>query len=330
MAEEQNPTIYSVAKEAHVSISTVSRVLNSPNLVKRETREKVLQAIDKLGFVPKAAAQANAKKKFGRIGVLTPFFTYPSFMHRMRGISSVLAAESYELVIYPVESMEQVYYFLETLPVTRRLDGLITMALAVDDAIANRYISNRFPLVSVEFNHHTLSSVMVDNVKGGKIAADYLIDQGYTTFGFIGDGYLPKYSLRPSEQRLEGFEQTLAEKGFTLTDDHIIFPSKEQVTEQAYEMLTHSQRPTAIFASSDEIAMQVLSIARRMDLSIPKDIAVIGFDDLDFANYIGLTTISQKLDESGKVAAELLLAHLTGEPIRNIELELSLVLRDTA
>lgn len=330
MVEEQNPTIYSVAKEAQVSISTVSRVLNSPYLVKKETREKVLQAIDKLGFVPKAAAQAQAQKRFGRIGVLTPFFTHPSFMHRMRGISSVLAAQSYELVIYPVESREQIYYFLETLPVTRRLDGLITMALAVNDGIANRYTSNRFPLVCVEFKHNTFSSVMVDNFAGGKMAADYFIRKGLTTFGFIGDGDLPEYSLRPSEQRLQGYQQELEKHGIHLLEDLIIFPSKEQVSAQTKELLNHPQRPSAIFAGSDEIAMQVLSLARKAGLSIPQDLAVIGFDDLDFANYIGLTTISQQLDKSGKIAAELLLNQFEGKPKQEIELELSIIERDTA
>ncbi|MEJ2551278.1 MAG: LacI family DNA-binding transcriptional regulator [Anaerolineales bacterium] len=331
MSSEQDPTIYSVAREAQVSISTVSRVLNSPNLVKQETRDKVLAAIDRLQFVPKAAAQAQAKKQLGRIGVLTPFFTHPSFVQRMRGVSSVLAANSYELVIYPVESMGQVLHYLETLPVTRRLDGVITMALSVDDSIANRFLSNHFPIVSIEFAHPSFCNVLVDNFEGGRLAAEYLLKKGHTDCGFIGDGGLPDYAIRPSEDRYRGFRQFLLKNGGKLADVHVIFPSPGDVPAQIQKLLNHHHRPTAIFTASDELAMQVLSVARKNGIRIPNDLALIGFDDLDFASHIGLTTISQQLDESGRIAAELLLKriHDVNKPKQNVTLQFSIVERDT-
>lgn len=331
MAPEQDPTIYSVAEEAQVSISTVSRVLNSPHLVKKETRDKVLAAIDQLNFVPKAAAQAHANKQLGRIGVLTPFFTHPSFVQRMRGVASVLAVNSYELVIYPVSSTDQIYHYLETVPVTRRLDGLITMALSVNDTIANRFVSNRFPLVTVEFNHPSFSSVLVNNVEGGKLAARFFLQKGHTRCGFIGESGLPDYSIRPSDERYRGYRQYLKGKGILLLDDHVIRPTPMEITNQIKLLLNQPNRPTAIFAASDELAMQVLSVAHREGLSVPKDLALIGFDDLDFASHIGLTTISQQLDESGRVAAELLLNQMKNidKPKQTIELQLSLVERDS-
>jgi LacI family transcriptional regulator len=331
MASEQEPTIYSVAREAKVSISTVSRVLNSPRLVKQETRNKVLAAIDRLKFVPKAAAQAQAKKQIGRIGVLTPFFTHPSFVQRMRGVSSVLAANSHELVIYPVESMDQVQHYLETLPVTRRLDGVITMALSVDDGVADRFLSNRFPIVSIEFAHPSFCNVLVDNFEGGRLAAEYLLEKGHTQCGFIGDGGLPDYAIRPSEDRHYGFRQYLLNKGGELLDEHVIFPSPGDAPAQIQKLLNHQPRPTAIFAASDELAMQVLSVVRRNGIRIPNDLALIGFDDLDFASHIGLTTISQQLDESGRIAAELLLKRISDadKPKQNVTLQFSIVERDT-
>ncbi|MBN2502295.1 MAG: LacI family DNA-binding transcriptional regulator [Anaerolineales bacterium] len=331
MANEQEPTIYSVAREAQVSISTVSRVLNSPHLVKQETRDKVLKAIDQLGFVPKAAAQAQAKKQLGRVGVLTPFFTHPSFVQRMRGIASVLASNSYELVIYPVELVDQVYYYLETIPVTRRLDGLITMALTMDDTVAERFVANNFPAVLMEFEHSAFSNVLVDNIRGGRIAAEYLLGKGHTRCAFVGDGGLPEYSIRPSDGRYTGFNQIFIEKGIDLPADHVIFPTPDQVLDKIEQLLNSPNRPTAIFAASDELAMQVLTVARRKELTVPKDLAVIGFDDLDFASHIGLTTISQQLDESGKIAAEFLLKQIQNpeQPKLNITLQLSIIERDT-
>ncbi len=332
MANEQEPTIYSVAREAQVSISTVSRVLNSPQLVRQETRDRVLKAIDRLGFVPKAAAQAQAKKQIGRVGVLTPFFTHPSFVQRIRGIASVLASNSYELVIYPVESHDQVYYHLETLPVTRRLDGVITMALNMEDTVAERFITNEFPAVLMEFDHPAFSNVLVDNIMGGQLAAEYLLGKGHTQFAFVGDGGVPAYTIRPSEERYTGFSQVLTTKGIELPSERILYPTPEQVLDQIEQLLDRPDRPTAIFATSDELAMQILTIARRKGLAVPTDLAVIGFDDLDFANHIGLTTISQQLDESGKIAAEFLLKQIQNpeQPKLSIKLRLSIVERDTA
>lgn len=331
MATDRSPTIYSVAREAKVSISTVSRVLNSPHLVKKETRNRVLAAIDRLGFVPRAAAQAHAKRKLGRIGVLTPFFTHPSFVQRMRGISSVLAVNSFELVIYPIAFPDQVYQYLETIPVTRRLDGLITMALSIENSIAKRFTANQFPLVTIEFSHPLFSNVYVDNFEGGRLAAEYLFQKGHKRFGFIGDGELPEYAIRPSDERFKGYLQYLQEKGVTLLDELVVFPYSEQVTDQIRQLLEHPQRPTAIFAANDELAMQVVSAARKEGLLVPQELSVIGFDDLDYASHIGLTTISQQLDKSGLVAAELLLSQIGGrqtEP-KSAEMKLSIVERDT-
>jgi LacI family transcriptional regulator len=331
MAVEQDPTIYSVAREAQVSISTVSRVLNTPHLVTPETRKKVLTVIDRLGYTPKAAAQARAQKTFGRVGVLTPFFRHPSFVQRMRGIASVLAVNSYELVIYPVESFEQIYHYLETVRINRRLDGLITMALPIDEITVKRFQDRGFPVVMIESDHPDLSSILVDNVEGGRLAARHLIEKGHSQIAFIGDGDLPDYSLRPSDDRLQGFGEVLEENSITLLEDQIIFPTPYRVHDEVKGLLDVPNRPTAIFAASDELAMQVLMLARRKGLHVPDDLAVIGFDNLDFAGHIGLTTINQQLDESGKIAADLIMNFVRGEQddTRTIELPLSIIERDT-
>ena len=120
----RNPTIYDVARMAGVSISTVSRVINASPNVSQATKTRVLDAIDSLGFVPKAEARARAMKDFARIGVLTPFFTAPAFVQRLRGVAESLLATRYELTIYTVESIEHLNHYLATLPVTGHLEGL--------------------------------------------------------------------------------------------------------------------------------------------------------------------------------------------------------------
>ena len=136
----KTPTIYDVAKRAGVSITTVSRMLNAPDKVNPETRERILAAIDTLGFVPKAEARARALRQTGRIGVVTPFFTAPSFVQRLRGIAGALSRENYELVVYTVESAAHLQSYLASLPLTGNLDGLVIMSLPIGDAEAHRLL----------------------------------------------------------------------------------------------------------------------------------------------------------------------------------------------
>src|SRR5690606_18075974 len=118
MSLPKKPTIYDVARRAGVSITTVSRMLNTPDKVNSQTRTKVLAAIDALGFVPKAEARARAMRHTGRIGVITPFFTAPSFIQRLRGIAETLSPKNYELVIYPISSSNHLQAYLSSLPLT--------------------------------------------------------------------------------------------------------------------------------------------------------------------------------------------------------------------
>jgi DNA-binding LacI/PurR family transcriptional regulator len=322
------PTIYDVAKLSGVSISTVSRVLNAPQQVKEKTRNKVLDAIRELGFVPKADASARARKDFGRIGVLTPFFTSPSFVQRIGGIAAALDRTKYELIIYSVESYAQLEGYLAMLPVSRRLDGLIIISLSIDDASANRLRNNKLETVFIEYDHPAFSGIDIDNERGGRMAAQHLVARGYRRCAFLGDAGDQVYSLHPSDQRLEGFKQGLEEAGFELPEDYICLKPfcREEVVEQAGTLLDLNEPPEAIFAASDLQAIGVLRAVRQRGMKVPDDVAVIGFDDLDYAAFMELTTINQELKESGRLAAELLLARIQdgSRPIQKIMLPLTL------
>ena len=334
MSNNKAPTIYDVAKQAGVSITTVSRMLNDPGRVNSETRERVLAAVDALGFVPKAEARARALRRTGRIGVISPFFTAPSFVQRLRGISEALSAKKFELVIYTVDSADHLKSFLSSLPLTGNLDGLIILSLPVDDANVRRLVEHGLPTVLVEFPHPSLSSVVIDDVMGGRIAARYLLDKGHRRIAFLGDTDLPEYSLHPVSQRLVGFRKTLKEAGIELPDVLVrLAPySQEQTRQVAAELLSLPQPPTAIFAATDFQALGVLKAARQLKIRVPEQLAVVGFDDLDLAEYTDLTTIRQHLDESGRLAVEILLAQIESpsRPPKHVRLPLSLIVRETA
>ena len=331
---KKTPTIYEVAELSGVSISTVSRVLNTPYMVNSDTRTRVFQAIDKLAFVPKADARARALRYTGRIGVITPFFTAPSFVQRLRGIAGALSKEHYELVVYTVESLDQLKNYLSSLPITGNLDGLIIMSLPVVEEDARRLLQHNLSTVLIEYPQPMLSSVEIDDVAGGHLAAEYLVSKGHRRIAFLGDTDLPEYSIHPVSLRLMGFRQALQEAGILLPEEFIrLAPYTQERTRQtASELIRAPEPPTAIFAATDFQALGVIKAARQLGVRVPEQLAVIGFDDLDMAEYLDLTTVCQHLDESGHLAIELLLSRMAdpSRPAQHIHIPLTIVERATA
>lgn len=328
-------TIYDVAEQAKVSIATVSRVLNSPHRVNEETRHRVLETIDALGYVPKAEATARARRMDKRIGILAPFFTYPSFVQRLRGIVDALAGKSCELVIYNLDSARRFSGYLATLPISRRLDGLILMSVLVDQTAVDRLLTHGLQTVMIETSHPSLSGVEIDNEGGGELAAEYLLQKGHRRIGFVGgDIEIPNYTLRTSELRLAGFQSALAKAGLWLPEEYVrrCEYDLESARREAHALFDLEEAPTAVFAANDTLALGVTRAARDRDLAIPDAVSVIGFDNLDMADHIGLTTIDQSLAESGRVAVELLQARLAdpSRPVQHVRLPLRVVERETA
>lgn len=328
------PTIFDVATESGVSISTISRVINNPEKVNLNTRQRVYEAIDKLGFVPQAEARARALRLKGRIGVITPFFTAPSFVQRLRGIARTLSKENFDLVIYTVDSNNRLQSYLSTLPLTGNLDGLIIMSLPVAEADVRRLVDHQLSTVLIEFPHPLLNSVEINDVEGGRIATEYLLKKGHHRIAFLGDTDLPEYSLHPVNLRLKGYRQALEAAGIDIPHEFVRLEpyDQERARMVAKELIDMPNPPTALFAATDFQALGVLKAARQLGLKIPEQLAVIGFDDLDMAEYEDLTTIRQHLDESGKIAIEILLSHIAdpSRPVQHITLPVTVIERLTA
>lgn len=325
------PTIYDVATAAGVSISTVSLALNAPSRVKASTLERILGAIDELGFVPKSEAVTRARRGIGRIGVIAPFTTYASFARRLNGVFSAVRGRSCEVVVYDQESAASSQ--LATLPLTRRLDGLIVMSLPFSDEIAERLTEQSMETVLVEVIRDGFSSITIDDAAGGRMVAELLIARGHERFGFIGEEQQTHHYLSQSEARLSGFREALAGRGRDLppSNVHTTPHTLEGAERAASALLDLPQRPTAIFAHDDLLASAALKVARRRDISVPDELAVVGFDDSEIAHHLGLTSVRQPLEESGALAAETLFGQIT-HPDRSRQhtnLRLTLVERDT-
>jgi LacI family transcriptional regulator len=176
--------------------------------------------------------------------------------------------------------------------------------------------------------------VEIEDVEGGHLAATYLLGKGHRRIAFLGDTDLPEYSIHPVSLRLNGFRQALKEAHIKIPETFVrLAPySQEQTRQVATELLNLPEPPTAIFAATDFQALGVLKAARQLGFKIPEQLAVIGFDDLDMAEYADLTTISQHLDESGRLAVEILLGQIESpsRPPRHVKLPITLIERQSA
>jgi LacI family transcriptional regulator len=302
-------TIYDVARKAEVSPATVSRVLNEPSKVNVEKRNAVLAAIASLHFVPKAAAVANARQSYKKIGVIAPFFTQPSFMQRLRGISNVLSGRHYEIVVYSIESQEELLEYIDMLTGSRRVDGLIVLCLKLSDLMLDRLRESGISVCFVESNVDGFDSVIIDNENSGKLAAEFLYSKGYRRPGFVGEASNKTYAVPATEDRLRGFLKFFGRQGIAVSKKHIWLGefTDEKVDDGISALLSQNTLPDCILTSSDLIAIRFMKIAAQKNIKVPDDIAVVGFDNLDFTEYLNLTTVNQELDESGKTAAELIL-----------------------
>lgn len=305
----RNPTIRDVAKQAGVGIGTVSRVLNDSSSVSEVTRQKVLDAIQQLGFSPNQAARQLSGGKTWTIGVISPYFTYPSFVERLNGIQRALHETNYDLVLYSVHDAEHLRGRLLEIVTRKHVDGLILIVLEnYEEDLLNA--KSDLPLVMIaEAPLQHYPHLLIDNLAGGRMASDYLLQHDHTLLGFIGDELETPYGFSATRDRYEGFQQILAENELPLVAEWCQFGTQSHQSgyDLALQILSQPDRPTAIVASSDTIAFGVIEAAHHLHLRIPQDLAVIGFDDIPAARFTQLTTIRQELYQSGQLAAQKLM-----------------------
>ncbi len=338
--DAKKTTIYDVARVAGVSISTVSRVLNSPQRVREPTRQRVLETIEKLQFVPKAEASARARKGVGRIGVLTPSLTVPSFVERLRGVALALHDLDYELIVYSIRNETHLQHHIDLLSVSRRIDGLIVISWPIDETSLTRLMANNIEVVCIEIMHPLCCNITVNNIRGGELAAEYLLKKEKQRFCYVGESFDISPETENSRKRFQGFNDVLRSQGKGVSEEYIqLLPLKwtesldmEEVIRQTRRVLALPAPPDAIFAYSDMYAIGVVKAVRSRKLRVPEDVAVVGFDDLDVAKFMELTTVDQHLEESGKLAVEVLLSRIAGTShvVRNIELQIQIQARSSA
>ena len=262
------------------------------------------------GSCPRPTTVIRARKGAGRVGVIAPFTSFASFAQRLKGVIQVAKKEGFEVVLYDEESAAETR--LASLPITRHVDGLIVMSLPFSDAVAGRLTEQGVPTVLMELGRQGFSSVTHDNVAGGRMVADLLVGQGHERLAYIGHAQAVNY-VSQSQMRLDGFASKLP----AAPEVRLVQHSSSAAYEAALELLSLPDRPTGVFAYSDVMAGGVLRAARKMGLEVPDHVGVVGFDDSDLAEALGLSSVRQPLEESGQIAMETLLAQLANPQRRS-------------
>jgi len=305
-----------VARRAGVSPATVSRVLTGSARVTDARRERVEHAIAELGFRPSSLARGLSLGRTGTLGVIAPFFTHWGTMTRLRGITDSAAASDYDLMIFNVETPKQRADALLKFARRDRVDGLLVLSVPLADDDVEQLRQEGLPVVVVDVDRPELSRVTIDDVAGGRMATEHLLERGHRRIGFVGD--LPDSGLgfTVSELRQRGYRDALAAANAPGDPALVALGAYGRAAARslATEMLAGPGRPTAIFAASDMQAIGVLDAASEAGLRVPGDLAVVGFDDIEIADVLGLTTVRQPLADVGAEAVRLLVAELDDGP----------------
>lgn len=302
-------TIYDVARQAGVGVGTVSRVLNDSPQVSEDTRRRVVQVIEQLSYRPSPIARRLSLRKTLTIAVVAPFFTRPSVVERLRGIESLIAESEYDLIVYNIETPAKRDACFRDMAAGHRVDGLIIVHLPPNDSDVDRWQASGTPVILVDARHPGLHRVIVDDVAGGYMATKHLVELGHRQIAYLGDPLIEPFNFTSSRDRFQGYRQALAEHGldhhpaYQQTGEH----GREQARMMAHALLAQDAPPTAIFAHSDTQAFGVMQAASDLGMQIPRDLSVVGYDDIEMAEYANLTTIHQPLFESGRRGIELLL-----------------------
>ena len=330
MPSPRRATIADVAATSGVGVGTVSRVINGAANVRETTRVSVQKVIDQLGYRPSHLAASLSRGTARTMAIVVPHLTRPSMVIRLAGALAVLDEQGYDTVVCNVDTPQQRDHHLAALTKRHRADGVIVVSLRLSRQQLASFQRTGVPLVTVDVLAPGVPQTVTDDVTGGRLATEHLVSLGHRRIGFVGDTArrmsATNLGLTASEHRLRGYRQALAVAGIDY-DPRLVRrgpygPANAEAL--AAELLALPDRPSAIFAAADTQAMGVLTAADRCGLPVPGRLSVIGFDDIESAALLGLSTVRQPLERSGAEGARRLCALLRGERVRPLRQQLAL------
>ena len=330
MPSPRRATIADVAAASGVGVGTVSRVINGAPNVREATRFSVLKVIDRLGYRPSHLAASLSRGTARTMAIVVPHLTRPSVVMRLAGALAVLDEQGYDTVVCNVDTPQQRDHHLAALTKRHRADGVMVVSLRLSRQQLESFQRAGVPLVTVGVLAPGVPQTITDDVTGGRLATEHLLSLGHRRIGFVGDTAhrmsATSLGFSSSQHRLSGYRQALAAAGVGYDPGLVrrgpFGPANAEAL--AAELLALPDRPSAIFAASDTQAMGVLTAADRCGIAVPGQLSVIGFDDIESAALLGLSTVRQPLENSGAEGARRLCALLREERVRPLRQQLAL------
>lgn len=310
-------TIYDIAKRTGYSPTTVSKAFNNYSDVREKTREKILRTAQEMGYLPNAHARTLTTKKSWTIGVLFVENTgigirHPFFSAVIESFKKVAVAKGYALMFISKDVGGKQSGYLENCRI-RGVDGVVVFLSDYEDPYFQELLESDIPTVVLDFETSKSHTVCSDNTAGAQLAVQYLASLGHRKIAHISGGT----NTFPGEMRELGYMTAMKQQGLEVAESYIVagaFYSRESGYDAMLELLKLPERPTAVFASGDLLALGAIMAAKDNGLSVPMDISVMGYDDIDLAEYVtpALTTIRQDTEILGSRAADILLASIEG------------------
>ncbi len=326
-------TIEDVAREAGVSVATVSRALRGMDHVAASTRERVVTTAQRLGYSPHFGASLLAGGATRTIGLVAPYYDIWYTSQVLAGVEEVLSAAGHDLVIYAANTpANREQFLLRAHSLQTRIDGLLLVDFFPDVTQLEQLVDSGLNLVAIGEDAARVPSISIDNFDAAFRATRHLIEIGHTRIGIAGGQQVSLDTSPVLAARIDGYQAALADAGlkevadYRLTGMLTVSGGRQALDEWADQL----DPPTAVFFMSDEMAMGGLAQARRLGIDVPGRLSIIGFDDHDLAEATGLSTMRQRVRQLGSLAAERMLSLPDHDSGRVHELmPVELVVRDS-
>lgn len=311
-------TIKTVAKKAGVSISTVSRVLNSPESVRQETRERILKVVEELNYRPNSVARSLSSKQTRTLGLIVPNASDFFVNELYKGVNRAATSRGLKVILYDSDYQRNRVVSGLSFMEEHRVDGIVFASDFISSEHEELFLKLKVPvaLVLTESTSAELTAFKVDDVQASFDAVKYLVSRGHKNIGMISGELSDEVS---GKSRYNGYRMALNHFGLEFTNEHVAFGDWRYQHGYAGmgELLSHREKTkiTAVFAGSDEMAIGAMRRAYDSGLRVPEDISIIGFDDLSIADMVTpkLTTVRQPFQQIGNDAVHYIVDVLEGK-----------------
>lgn len=296
-----------VAKEAQVSQTTVSRVMNNPEKVSPKTRKKVLEVIERLQYRPNSIARSLVNRKTYSIALLSGQLHNPFFAETTTSIVNFAKMSQFNVNVHFENFGDNVSVYQDVL--NQQVDGIILSSILYHDDVYNELVKQNIPFIMFNRKHKNAGNfVEMDNVQAGKIGAQHLLNYNHYNIAWISG----PLTMSTFYGRYKGFKQQLENSKVMVDDSNVLITdtSEEDISKQLLRLLAKKNRPTAIFAATDSIAIYVIDILQRQGYNVPEDISVIGIDNINLSKHSSfqLSTVGINQEKNlGQIAIEYLI-----------------------